>query len=257
MLPEPALKCRPLARRVVAAIRSTADQRLKARAASTVTASKTSVRIWDLPTRLTHWAIVALVMFSWWSANTGHLPWHRLSGDLILSLILFRLTWGMIGSQTARFSAFVRGPAAIMRYVGGGTFAGPGHNPLGALSVIALLAALCLQVGLGLFAVDEDGLEPGPLAKYIDFDTGRAIAKLHHLAFNLLLALVVIHLMAIAFHEFRRERLIAPMITGRGTTADPASTPRFSPAWLAVVVAAGAAAVAWFVAHGLKLSGPI
>ncbi|HEX7759118.1 MAG TPA: cytochrome b/b6 domain-containing protein [Caulobacteraceae bacterium] len=207
--------------------------------------------------RLTHWTIAALVIFSWWSAETDHLTWHRLSGDLILGLLLFRLVWGVVGSQTARFSAFVQGPSAVIRYVRGQGFAGHGHNPLGALSVVALLAALCLEVGLGLFTVDEDGLEPGPLAKYVDFDTGRTIAKLHHLTFNLLLALVAVHLVAIAIYELRRKRLVLPMITGYATAADSASAPRFASPWLAVAVAAGAAAIAWLVAHGLKLSGPI
>lgn len=210
-----------------------------------------------MPVRMTHWAIAALVVFSWWSAETDHLPWHRLSGDVILGLLLFRLVWGVVGSETARFSAFVRGPSAIIRYVRGAGFSGPGHNPLGALSVLALLAALGLQVSLGLFAVDEDGLEPGPLAKYLDFDTGRTIAKLHHLTFNLLLAFVAVHLVAIAIYELRRKRLILPMITGRATIAKSAPAPRVASIGLAVAVAAGAAAITWFVAHGLKLSGPI
>lgn len=219
--------------------------------------SEARVRVWDLPTRIVHWAIAGLVAFSWWSAKSDHLPWHRLSGDLILALLLFRLVWGVLGSQTARFSSFVRGPAGILRYLRGAGFAGPGHNPLGALSVVALITALCVQVGLGLFAVDEDGLEPGPLSKMVDFDTGRAIAKLHHLTFNLLLALVAIHLAAIVIYELRRKRLVLPMITGHGDAETSETPPRFAAPWLAVVVALCVAAVAWVVAHGLRLSGPI
>ncbi len=200
--------------------------------------------------------MAALIVFSWWSAETGHLPLHRVSGALILTLLLFRLAWGVLGSQTARFSSFLRGPKTIARYVRGGGFQGPGHNPLGALSVVALLAATGIQVGLGLFSVDEDGLEPGPLAKYVDFDTGRAIAKVHHLTFNLLLALVAIHLFAVAIYEVRKRRLVLPMITGRAVAAGPASQPRFAPGWLAVVVALFAIAIGWVVAHGMKLSGP-
>ncbi len=219
--------------------------------------SERGVRVWDLSVRLTHWLIAVLVGFSWWSAKANHLPWHRLSGDLILGLLLFRLIWGVVGSQTARFSEFVRGPAAIMRYVRGGGFAGNGHNPLGALSVIALIATLSLQVGLGLFSVDEDGLEPGPLSKFVDFDTGRAIAHLHHMVFNVLLALVGAHLIAIAIYELRRKRLLLPMITGRVDAAESTSAPRFAPAWLAIAIAAIAGAIAWLIAHGLKLSGAI
>src|SRR4051794_18611755 len=101
-----------------------------------------SVRVWDLPTRLVHWAMAALIPWSWWTAHHDQLERHRLSGYLLLGLLLFRLIWGFAGSDTACFAAFVRGPAAIRRYLRGEAPASPGHNPLGALSVVALLAAL-------------------------------------------------------------------------------------------------------------------
>jgi cytochrome b len=215
------------------------------------------LRIWDFPTRATHWAIAALFAFSWWSAKTDHLPWHRLSGDVILGLLIFRLAWGIYGSQTARFRSFVRSPAAILAYVKGVGPKSPGHNPLGALSVVALIGALSIQVALGLFSVDEDGLEPGPLSKFIDFDLGRSIAKAHHIAFNVLLALVVLHLVAIAIYELRRKRLIWPMVTGVARLNDDVEQPRLAPAWAALATLAVAASLAWLVAHGLRLRGPV
>ena len=135
--------------------------------------------VWDLPVRATHWLIAALIPFSWWSATHDHLPWHRLSGYTILGLLVFRLIWGFVGSPTARFGQFLRGPRGVVAYLGGR--AGPivGHNPLGAWSVVAMLVVLVGQVGLGLFAVDEDSIEAGPLSKFLSFDASRAIAHLH------------------------------------------------------------------------------
>lgn len=213
--------------------------------------------VWDVPTRLIHWTIAGLFAFSWWSAENDHLPWHRISGDLILGLLLFRLSWGVVGSSSARFAGFVRGPKAIGGYLRGQGYAGPGHNPIGALSVVALIVMLCVQVGLGLFSVDEDGLEPGPLSKFVDFDLGRKLAHLHHLSFNILLGLVILHLVAIVFYELRRKRLVWPMITGRmNGNAGWADVKRGSPV-VAVVLAAVIAVVTWVVAHGLKLTGAV
>ncbi|MBS0409802.1 MAG: cytochrome b/b6 domain-containing protein [Proteobacteria bacterium] len=215
------------------------------------------LRVWDFATRATHWAIAVLFGFSWWSAETDHLPWHRISGDLIFGLLLFRVAWGLYGSQTAKFTSFVKGPEAVLAYVRGARTESPGHNPLGALSVVALLLGLTTQVALGLFSVDEDGLEPGPLSRFIDFDLGRKFAKIHHLAFNALLGLVALHLFAIAVYEFRRKRLIWPMLTGRARVAGDLSGPSFAAPWLAWLTLAVAGGVAWLVAHGLRLTGPV
>jgi cytochrome b len=168
---------------------------------------------WDGPTRWVHWSIAGLFVFSWWSARHHRLPYHRLSGYALLSLLLFRLYWGVVGSATSRFAHFVRGPRIVWRYLRG-TYApaGPGHNPLGALSVIALLGLLFSQVVLGLLSVDVDGLESGPLARLVSFDTGRACASAHGWVFNALLALVGLHLAAVIYHQFiRHQNLIGPM----------------------------------------------
>jgi cytochrome b len=173
--------------------------------------------IWDWPTRLGHWLLAGLIAFSWWSAENHHLDWHQLSGLAVLGLIAFRLIWGIIGGSTARFSHFVRGPRAAIAYLrGNGSAQSIGHNPLGGWSVLALLAAVAATVGFGLFAVDVDGLESGPLSQYVSFDIGRTASGLHHMAFNVLLALIALHLAAIAFYTFvKRHSLVGPMITGR------------------------------------------
>jgi cytochrome b len=211
------------------------------------------VMVWDAPTRLVHWLIAALIPFSWWSAHNDHLPWHRLSGFTILGLLIFRFIWGWVGASTSRFRGFVAGPARIRAYLGGRLGAYVGHNPLGGWSSLAMLAALSLQVGLGLFSIDEDSLEPGPLAGLVSFDTARAIAHIHHLTFWVVIALVALHLCAIAFYAARGRHLTKAMVTGRAALPPGAQAPKLAPAWRAGLVAAIAAAIACFVAHGLKL----
>jgi cytochrome b len=184
--------------------------------ADTPAPTVSAIRVWDLPTRLVHWSFVAGVSFSWWTAETGRLEWHRWSGYTLLALVLFRLYWGFAGGSTARFGNFVRGPRAILGYLRGEGRAAIGHNPLGALSVLALLGLLLLQIVLGLFAVDVDGIESGPLSLYVSFETGRACAEWHELVFNALLTLIVVHLVAVLYYVFfKRQNLIGAMVTGK------------------------------------------
>ena len=211
------------------------------------------VRVWDIPTRLFHWAIVLLIPFSWWSAKFDHLPWHRLSGYAILGLLTFRLIWGFAGASTARFGRFLAGPRRVLAYLRGEGGASIGHNPLGGWSVFAMLAVLAAQVGLGLFSVDEDSLEPGPLADFVSFDTGRAIAHLHHQLFWGLLGLIGLHLAAIVAYAVRRRNLVRPMITGSAEVEPGVEPPAMAPPWRVLAAVAVAAAAAWVVAHGFKL----
>jgi cytochrome b len=198
--------------------------------------------------------MAALIPFSWWTATHDQMERHRFSGYALLGLLLFRLAWGFAGSAPSRFAGFVRGPATVLRYVRGRMTAAPGHNPLGGWSVLAMLAALALQIGLGLVAVDEDGLESGPLSYLVGFDTGRWAAKLHHRVFWLIAALVALHLAAILFYALaRRRNLTAAMITGRAAAPDGAGPPAMAPWWRAAVLALVAGLAAWFVSLGLRL----
>ncbi|MAW80870.1 MAG: Ni/Fe-hydrogenase 1 b-type cytochrome subunit [Parvularcula sp.] len=181
--------------------------------------------IWDGAIRLFHWSTVALVALAWWSAENGHMDWHRRFGLTMLGLVTFRLYWGVAGTQTARFSSFVKGPNAIAAYIRKlkrPYSPAPGHNPLGALSVLALIAALVLQVTAGLFAVDVDGLESGPLSHLVSFDQGRAAAEFHETVFNILIALIVLHVAALIFYRVRLQtNLVTAMITGRRANSEP------------------------------------
>ena len=162
--------------------------------------------VWDLPVRLVHWLLAGLIAFSWWSVHNHHTDWHIWSGCAILTLLIFRLLWGFVGSSTARFSNFVRGPKAVLAYLRGG-WSGIGHTPLGALSVLALFGALAIQVGLGLISEDEDGIYIGPLSGLVSIDTSDKARDLHELWFNVILGLIVAarrgdHLLSLARQAF-------------------------------------------------------
>ncbi|CAN5609068.1 cytochrome b/b6 domain-containing protein [soil metagenome] len=216
-------------------------------------------RIWDLPVRLFHWLLVALLGFSWWSGDQHQMDWHRRSGYCILALLVFRIYWGFAGGRTARFTQFVRGPRAAFTYarsVATGAHAStPGHNPLGGWSVVVMLGTLVAMVLAGLFAVDVDGLESGPLSDYVSFDQGRIAAELHGFVFNLLLALVALHVVAILFYLVRlRTNLIGPMVTGRRPARDGESLQGLGASrWKAALGIVLAALVAVAVSRGFRL----
>jgi cytochrome b len=197
--------------------------------------------------------MAALVPYSWWTASHDQLERHRFSGYLLLGLLLFRLGWGFAGSAPSRFVHFVRGPGTILRYVRGRVPAAPGHNPLGGWSVLAMLAALAVQIGLGLVAVDEDGLESGPLSYRVSFETGRWAAKLHHKVFWLIVALIALHLAAILFYAVaKRRNLTGAMVTGRAALPAGSDSPAMAPWWRAAILAVLAGLAAWFVSLGLR-----
>lgn len=203
--------------------------------------------VWDLPTRLFHWLLAGLIAFSWWSRH-DHLDWHRMSGFAIAGLLVFRLWWGIAGSSTARFAGFLKGPAAVWAYARGGGHSGPGHNPLGGWSVAAMLLVLMVQVGLGLFTVDQDGFESGPLAKYVSFDLGRLAAQAHEIGFNILLGLIVLHLLAVGWYAFRGRNLVGPMITGKARLEAETPPPLLAPAWrflVGLALAGGTFGLLW------------
>ncbi len=205
-------------------------------------AAKRSVALWDLPVRLVHWSFVALMPALWWTAENGELGLHRTLGLVMFGLVVFRLLWGFLGSSTARFSGFVRGPAAIRAYLAAsrsGT-APPtvGHNPLGALSVIALIGLLGLQVGLGLIAIDTDAVASGPLSRFVSYETGERAAEIHELVFNVIVAFIVLHIAAILYYRFiKRDNLVSPMVTGRKDLPANVPAPRIAPLWLATLLA--------------------
>jgi cytochrome b len=210
--------------------------------------SPQSQPVWDLPVRLVHWLLAALIAFSWWSVHNHHTDWHIWSGCAVLTLLIFRLLWGFVGSSTARFSTFVRGPLGLRDYLRG-RWTGIGHNPLGALSVLVLFGALGVQVALGLIAEDEDGIYTGPLYRLVSSDTSDKARGLHALWFNVILGLIVLHVVAIIFYRMRGKRLTIPMITGRAVL-EPGTQPMRPGKWWAALIclAVGIGITRWIIA---------
>lgn len=184
------------------------------------------IRVWDLPTRLFHWVLAVLIVVSVVTEKLGGnaMEWHFLSGYAALALIAFRLLWGMVGPRYARFSSFIYGPSDILSYLKGGAgktkriYAGLGHNPLGSLSVFALLGVVLMQAASGLFANDDIASE-GPLVKFISKDLSDKMTWFHkEVSANLIYVLVALHIAAIVFYLARRKNLVKPMITGEQYT---------------------------------------
>jgi cytochrome b len=207
--------------------------------------------VWDLPIRLFHWVLAGLIAFSWWSVKNHETELHIWSGIAILTLLIFRLLWGLFGSSTARFANFVRGPAAVRDYLrDNASWRFAGHTPLGALSVVALLAAVAVQVGLGLISVDEDGLNEGPLAQLVSLETSEAARDLHEQWFSVVLALIVLHVAAIIYYRLAEGKsLTKPMVTGRADLEPGVEPMRPGRGWIAIVCLLAALAVSrWIVA---------
>jgi len=176
-----------------------------------------SIHVWDLPLRLFHWALVALVIAAVVSAKLGGnaLDWHVRFGLATLALLIFRLLWGFIGGTHAKFSNFIRGPKTIWAYLKGLADKPLGHNPMGALSVIAILLVLFAQAITGLFS-NDDILTEGPLYALISKDTSDYLTHLHTLNQYLMYGLLALHVGAILYYRlFKKENLVRPMFTGR------------------------------------------
>jgi cytochrome b len=213
-------------------------------------------RVWDLPVRLVHWLLASLIVFSWWSVKNHHTDWHIWSGCAILTLLVFRLLWGFFGSSTARWPSFVRGPRAIIAFLKG-KWTGIGHNPLGALSVLALFGAVAVQVGLGLISQDEDGLYFGPLSRLVSSDTSDAARDFHELWFEtVIVALVALHILAIAYYRLRGRKLTKAMITGRAESVPGTEPMRPGKWWVALLCLAVALGFTRWVIAGAPPFGP-
>ena len=184
----------------------------------------TPIAIWDLPIRLFHWLLVGLIGFAWWSAETDHLAWHKIAGSCVAGLLVFRLWWGFFGGSTARFAGFLRGPKTLIAYLSGkDQDRRVGHNPVGALSVVALLLTTLAIVVAGLFASDTDGIDSGPLSNWLDYDGNRLASKIHGYAFEALEILIGLHILAILFYTFaKRHPLVPAMIHGKAPAKDGA-----------------------------------
>ena len=221
---------------------------------------KVRVRIWDLPTRIFHWVLVLAVAASVITAHVGGnaMEWHFRLGYLIFTLLVFRLVWGFVGGRWSRFASFIYMPPTLLRYLRGGELPGEhldaGHNPLGALSVFALLALLILQVATGLVADDEIASQ-GPLNKFVSGAVAGGASTWHaDIGQWILLSLIALHVGAIVYYlHGKQTNLVRPMIAGDKAmpAGTPAATDSAATRLFALVLAlACAGAVAWVVGQG-------
>jgi cytochrome b len=213
-----------------------------------------SIQVWDIPTRLFHWILVGLVVLSFITGKIGvtAMRYHEWSGFAILVLVVFRIMWGFIGGQQSRFSNFVKGPAAVIRYASSllrkDSKPHIGHNPLGGWTILALLASLLIQVGTGLFA-NDDILTEGPLYALVSKQTSDWLTGVHHLNQKILLVLVLIHIAAAIFYLIaKRENLIKPMISGNKIWQKNIDSTLGNPA-IAVLLVVAVAAVAYVIIY--------
>ena len=191
---------------------------------------KKLIRVWDLPIRLFHWLLVACIVGSLICVNIGGnaIQWHAYFGYSILTLLIFRIIWGFIGSTHARFASFLPNREAITNYLQGKSPRFLGHNPIGALSVFALLLVLSVQAVTGLF-VDAEIAFQGPLSKYLSESSVSFLSEMHESNQVVIYTLIAIHIAAIWYYKkLKGEDLIRPMISG-DKEIDPSEEAKYSP----------------------------
>ena len=182
-----------------------------------------AVKVWDLPLRLTHWSFAVLVPAMWLTAENSAWGWHMRLGHVLLALVIFRIIWGFVGTRTARFGQFLRGPGGILAYLRGQYDKDRviGHNPLGALAVVALLSVMLAQAGMGLFSGDPYDGATGPLNALVGVGTADMLTDWHETFFYVVAGLALVHITAVAIYAgARMENLVGPMVTGRREVAE-------------------------------------
>ena len=215
------------------------------------TVLRLSMKVWDLPTRLFCWAVPLLVAADCLSVWYGRGRPHLLCLYALLTLLLFRLAWGVVGSETSRFSHFVRAPSAAIRSLAQLTRQGPddqvGHSPAGGWLVLLLLGDLGVETGTGLFS--DAPPSPGPLAHLVSQPASEALATIHAVSLGILVALLGVQLLAVlAYAGLRKQNLLRPMINGRKRLPGATRQPRMASPLLALLLAGLAACLVWVVA---------
>jgi cytochrome b len=210
------------------------------------------VRVWDLPLRIFHWALVAAIVAAYVTSQLGGdwMRWHGRIGSVVLGLLVFRLVWGFIGTSHARFASFVPTPRRLVTYLEG-RWRGAGHNPLGALSVIALLALVATQVITGLFSNDDIAFG-GAWSNWIGKSASERLTGWHEQVFNVLAGFILLHVLAIIFYlVVRRSNLVAAMITGNKSVSSAQETPaRKRLTWQLIAAVFVALVVPWLIFRG-------
>lgn len=209
--------------------------------------------VWDLPLRLFHWLLVVSLIASWVTAEVGFdwMPYHLYLGYWTLGLLVFRIIWGFVGPRHARFASFLTGPSGLWRYAralaAGTMIQTAGHNPLGGISVIVMLVLVGFQAVTGLFATD-DIVWTGPYNPAVSEATADRLTGLHHLNFNIILAAVALHIMAIAFYFLvKKQNLVAAMLHGRKVVPEHEAISKSEVVKALIVIVISAGLVYWLI----------
>jgi len=182
------------------------------------------IRLWDLPTRLFHWGFAAAVLGAIATDLLENITWHSYFGYTALVLVVFRIIWGFVGPHHARFSSFVPSVSSLKTFFKDKTVSPLGHNPLGALSVIAMLLIVLVQATSGLFTDDEISFQ-GPLSKFLSEDMVKIMNEIHETNHVLVYGIVALHLIAIFYYQrIKKNNLIGPMVYG-DKEIDPKNQP--------------------------------
>ena len=215
--------------------------------------SSRAVLVWDAPTRLFHWLVAVLVAAAYATWRLNWMVWHGWVGEALLALLLFRLLWGFFGSETARFSRFLTSPRTALQHLRYALLREPdrqvGHNPAGGWVVVVLLALLLAETLTGLY-VANDIADEGPLTEIVPAPVANAISAAHAILWDVLLALIAFHVLAIAAYAVAKgQNLLLPMITGTKVLPASVRAPRMGSYALAAVLLAGGAAAAAILAN--------
>lgn len=216
---------------------------------------QSTLKVWDIPTRLFHWALVILIFYAWLAVEVlEDMQQHFYAGYSILTLVLFRLCWGVFGTVYAKFSNFIYSPKQIFNYAKtlGDKSSKPylGHNPLGGLAVLLMLFALLLQTSTGLF--NSDDYFHGPLSGLVSSQLRSLAGEVHALNFNFLIALIALHIAAVLLYVlYKKQRLIKAMISGNKVAqTDSSAAIKSSKLILALLLLLVCAGGVYYIATG-------
>ncbi|PXX44057.1 cytochrome b/b6 domain-containing protein [Undibacterium pigrum] len=220
-------------------------------AINTVVSHQKRILLWDLPLRLFHWLLTIAITIATVTGFIGGnwMALHGKAGLAILGLLSFRLAWGFVGSTYARFNSFFPSPSKISLFLRG-KWSAPGHNPLGAISVLALLLAAAAQAGSGLFSNNDIDFT-GPLFNLVPEKTAAVLTSFHKLSIYALLALIALHIFAIFWYlKIKKQNLVTPMLTGWKEVDDDVRPVASKPRWLALILSLAFAAATIYFASG-------
>lgn len=208
------------------------------------------VKVWDFAVRFFHWSQVLIIAALWYTGEEGLMAQHQLLAYTLLALIVARVVWGFIGSESARFSRFAATPAAAFKYLRR-PVAVTGHNPASFYMIVLLLVLVCVQLLTGLATFDNSYLSDGPLVSVLPAAVVEVASDIHSININILLAAIAVHVLAAVWHSYRLHNVLAVMFTGKDTLdAKPAPQLKNSTVFF-IVFAAVLALLFWWQGSAL------